>query len=289
MTTYLIVIDRLLGVELDKGSIQEIKVRQYRSIGGYWGIYIPGENRSQADVGAPVRPSLLELFQEELFGRCLRGKALRRALRDCLHLDQAQMNDADIFITNDKRLHGAKSLLAKHGVYLSVCAPEQALERLRRYYVRTVGTAALKEVREVADRLGPVILGSNSGERCSFVAQYGAETLASLKIEAGLLHISGRFRDEQGQLLVELKPVEPAKIVSREAHLTLAGSGPILVNEKPANSVVVATGRRTYLAVRMTHTHRVVVSQMELRDQTGQLAVAVQKEDLVLQGASMKV
>jgi len=282
-----LIVTSTLPVELDEGSTQAQKARLYQSVGGY-PLYFPGEKGAQSSIGAPVRQSLLHLLHQELFGQDLKGKALMRAVRDCLHLDQAQMNAADIFVTNDKRLHAAEALLGRHGVHLSIGTPEEALDRVRNYYRQTIGNDDLEKVKQAARDQGPVVLGSNSCGGCSFIAGRAEETLATIRIEGGLLHIGGRFRDERGQLLVELKPGERPVFPSPGARLTQVGGGPILVAEKPMGAAVLASDTQTYLAVRLTHTGRAVISEMELRDEAGQLVVAVQKESLVLQGANMR-
>jgi hypothetical protein len=106
-----------------------------------------------------------------------------------------------VFPTN-----GAESLLAARGVQLAVDTPEQSLARVRNYYLKTIGSEDLERVGKVAQEQGPVILGSNSCGNCSFVAGHPEEVLVSIKIDDGLLHIAGRFRDEDGQLLIELSP-----------------------------------------------------------------------------------
>jgi hypothetical protein len=195
-----LIVTSTLPVELDKGSIQAKKARLYQSVGAY-PLFFPGEREAQSRVGAPVRSSLLHLLHTELFGRNLKGKALLHAVRDCLHLDQAQMNGADIFVTNDKRLRAAEALLEKHGVHLAVYKPEEALEYVWSYYLRTIGGANVEDVKARAEDQGPVILGSNSCAGCSFIAAHAEETLASIKLQDGLLHISARLRDEMANSL----------------------------------------------------------------------------------------
>jgi hypothetical protein len=282
-----LIVTSTLPIELDKGSVQARKARLYQSVGGY-PLYFPGEKGAQSSVGVPVRQSLLHLLHQELFGRDLKGKALLRAVRDCLHLDQAQMNAADIFVTNDRRLHAAESLLERHGAHLSIGTPDEALDRVRNYYRQAIGDDDLEKVKEAARDQGPIILGSNSCGGCSFIAGRAEETLATIKIEDGLLRIGGRFRDEHGQLLVELKPGERPVFPGPDASLTQVGGGPILVADKPMGPAVVASDTQTYLAVRMTHTCRAVISEMKLRDDAGKLVVAVQRESFVLQGANMR-
>jgi len=198
------------------------------------------------------------------------------------------MNAADIFVTNDKRLHAAEALLAARGVHLVIGTPEQALDRVRAYYLRTIGSDDLERARKAAHDQGPVILGSNSCGNCSFMTGQPEETLVSIKIDGGLLRIGGHFRDEHGQLLIELNPGERPTFPRPGASLTQVGGGPILVAEKAMGAAVIATDSCTYLAVRMTHTGRAVISELELRNKAGQLVGAVQKESLVLQGANMR-
>jgi hypothetical protein len=288
-----LIVTSTLPRELDKGSIQARKARLYHSIGGDTFAF-SGEREFQSLDGAPVRSSLFPLLYTELFGGNLKGKALRRALRDCLHLDQAQMNAADIFVSNDKSLHGAQPILEKHGVHLLVYTPERALEHILSYF----GGDNLELIKAQARDQGPVILGSNTCADCSFIAARAEETLARIQLKDGLVHFSARFRDENGRLLVELKPGEPPDFHVElkpgelpQSHVTgprvrELGSGPILVTNKPVASAVVSSDERTYLAVRTTHTRRAVISHIELRDQVGQLVVQVQRETLVLRGAS---
>ena len=284
-----LIVTSTLPAELDNGSIQAQKAQLYRSVGGHL-FYFEGERGAQSSIGAPVRESLLHALQTELFGQHLNGKALLRAIRDCLHLDQAQMNAADIFVTNDRQLHAAEALLAARGVDLAICTPEEALDRVRAYYSKTIGNDDLERARKAAQDQGPVILGSNSCGNCSFfVGQPDEETLISIRIDGGLLRLGGRFRDEHGRLLIELNPGERPTFPCPGASLTQVGSGPILIGEKPMGAAVVSANGRTLLAVRMTHTGRAVIYGMELRDKAGQMVGAVQKESLVLQGVNMRV
>jgi hypothetical protein len=197
------------------------------------------------------------------------------------------MNGADIFVTNDKRLHSGTSLLATRGIQLMICAPEEALDYVSCYFARTVGAETLERVKAAAEDEGPVILGSNSCSGCSFIAVRGEENLATIEIRDDRLCIEARFRDENGQAIVELKHGQKPHFPVPGAAVTQVGEGPILVAEKPGAAATVTSDRKTHFAVRMTHTRRAVIYEMELRDQTGQSVVAVQKESLVLQGAKM--
>jgi hypothetical protein len=199
------------------------------------------------------------------------------------------MNAADIFVTNDRQLHAAEAVLAARGVALAICTPEEALNRVRDYYLKAIGSHDLDRARKAAQEQGPVILGSNSCGNCSFfVGQPAEETLLSINIDGGLLRLGGRFRDEHGRLLIELNPGERPTFPGPDASLTQVGNGPILIGEKPMGAAVVAANGRIYLAVRMTHTRRAVIYEMQLRNTAGELVGTVQKENLVLHGANMR-
>jgi len=161
-----LIVTSTLPAELDKGSIQAQKAQLYRSVGGHL-FYLDGERGAQSSIGAPVRESLLHALEAELFGQFLSGRARLRAVRDCLHLDQAQMNAADIFVTNDRRLHAAEAFLTARGVALAICTPEEALDFVRDYYSRNIGSHDLASARKAAQGQGPLILGSNSCGSCS--------------------------------------------------------------------------------------------------------------------------
>lgn len=282
-----LIVTSTLGVELDERSIQAAKAKLYQSVGAY-PFFFSGETRAQSRIGAPIRPSLLPLLHKRLFGRNLHGRSLLRAVRDCLHLDQAQMNGADIFITKDQRLHLAEEILAERGISLSICTPDGALQRIRHYYLRTIGKDDPSSVRSVAANQGPVIMGSNSCHGCAFMAGPDSEPLVTIDIRDGRLRICGLFRGEHGQPLLELKAGERPSILAPKVTLTQVGAGPILIAEEPMGPAVVASDTETYLAVRMTHSCRVVFSEMKLRDSTGQLVGSVDKASLMLRGVTMR-
>jgi hypothetical protein len=289
-----LVVTSTLPVELTEKSIQASKAKQYQQIGGESCFFhCNGALQSQSECGVTVRPGMIEQLQSELFGYKLKGKALFRAIRDCLHLDQAQMNAADIFITKNIRLRAAEPLLAREGINLTILSPDEALEYLRKYYLEELGGDSVEYVEAKANSQGPVILGSNSCNGCTFIAEYAEEVLASFRVADGHLQIRASFRDETGQLVVGIeagkRPEFTVPVPSAKVRVTQAGRGPILVSDEGTCSVVISKDHRIYFAARMTHTGRVVVYAMELRDKLGQLVVTIEKEKLiVLSGAAWK-
>ena len=241
----------------------------------------------QSLAGATLRQSRMQLLHTKIFGHNLKGHALTRAIRDCLHVDQAQMNAVEILVTNDKRLHRAQDILESVGVSLSVTSPENALVMIKEHLRASIGTNDLQRTKEHVDSLGPIVLGSNSVCNCSFTAGSSQETLLSLRIENGLLHIAGSLRDENGEVVIVFRPGISPEFPFPKASLTQVWRGPLLVGSESCGSFVVELGERPILAVRMSHTLRAIVFAMELRDETGQIVASVEREKFTLQGANL--
>lgn len=281
-----LIVTSTLPAEVDRGSSQAAKARTYQSIGGQF-FSIQGVSGMQSMRGATLRPSRMQLLHTKLFGYNLKGHTLTRAIRDCLHVDQAQMNAAEILVTNDKRLHRAQDILKSEGVPLSVTSPERALVMVKEHLSASIGTDDLQKTKRHVENLGPIVLGSSSVGNCSFTAGPSQETLLSLRIDKGLLQIAGTLRDENGEVAIVLRPGTSPEFPIPKASLTQVGRGPLLVSSEPFGSFVVELGDRPILAVRMSHTLRAVVFAMELRDETGRIVASVERETLTLQGANL--
>jgi hypothetical protein len=280
-----LIVTSTLAAEVDRGSSQATKARAYQSIGGQT-FSIQGEPRMQSMPGATIRASQMQLLLSKLFPHALLDHALTRAIRDCLHVDQAQMNAADIFVTNDKRLYFAQEILETVSVPLTVASPEQALILVKNHVRALIGTDELQQTKSHIEVLGPVILGSNSVGNCSFTIGQHSDPLLAFRVESGLLHVSGVLRDETGQIAIVLRPGASPEFVIPKASLTQVGAGPLLVSSEPVGSFVVEIDGRTVLAVRTNHTQRAVVFAMELRDENGRVVASIEKDSLALQGAN---
>lgn len=281
-----LIVTSTLAAEVDRESSQAAKARTYQSVGGRM-FSIGGVPGMQSMQGATLRPSRMRLLHSKLFPHYLGGHALTRAIRDCLHVDQAQMNAADIFVTSDKRLHRAQEILQSVSVPLAVDSPERALVRVKDHVRANVGTDDLQSTKAYVDGLGPVILGSNSVGNCSFRIGQHADILIAFRVENGLLHVSGTLRDKTGQIAIVLRPGSSPEFPVHKASLTQVGRGPLLASSEPFGSFVVEIDDHPVLAVRTSHTGRAIVFAMELRDDTGRVVATVQNESLALQGANL--
>lgn len=281
-----LIVTSTLPAEIDRESSQAAKARTYQSIGGQI-FSIQGVPGMQSMPGATLRPSRIQLLHTKLFGYKLKGHTLTRAIRDCLHVDQAQMNAAEIFVTNDKHLYRAQDILKAEGVSLSVTSPERALVMVKEHLRASIGTDDLQRTKGHVERLGPIVLGSNSVGSCSFTAGSNQQTLLSLSIDKGLLQIAGTLRDDNGEVAIILRPGTSPEVRVPKASITLIGRGPLLVSSEPFGSFVVELGGFPILAVRMSHARRAVVFAMELRDETGRVVASVEREKLTFQGANL--
>lgn len=280
-----LIVTSTLSAEVDRNSSQAAKAKTYQSVGGHC-YSIQGVPGMQSMPGAALRDSQMGLIHSGLFPHTLKGHALTRAIRDCLHVDQAQMNGADILVTSDKRLHHAHEILKSVSVPLLVASPEQALIHVKTHLRANIGSDQLLRTKSHVESLGPVILGSNSAGNCSFSGGVPAQTLLTFRIKDGLLHVSGTLRDEVGQVCIELSAGQPPKFPTRGASLAQSGNGPLLVSTQPSGSFVVKSNDRPILAVRTHQTGRAVVFAMELRDETGRVVASIHNESLTLQGAN---
>ncbi|MCK9986368.1 MAG: hypothetical protein AzoDbin1_02840 [Azoarcus sp.] len=282
-----LIVTSTLAAEIDPGSSQAAKARTYQSVGGRM-FSIQGVPGMQSMQGATLRSSQMALLHARLFPHALEGHALTRAVRDCLHIDQAQMNAADIFVTSDKRLHNAAEVLQSVSVPLAVASPERALIMVKDHVRTRIGTDDLQRTKAYVDGLGSIILGSNSVGNCSFTLGQPPETLLAFRVENGLLQVSGALRDDTGQVGIVLRPGQSPEFPIHKASLTHVGRGPLLVSSEPCASFVVEFDHRPVLAVRTSHTRRAVVFAMELRDSAGRVVAFVQNESLTLQGANVQ-
>jgi hypothetical protein len=281
-----LIVTSTLPAEVDRGSSQAAKAKTYQSIGGQM-FSIQGVPGMQSMHGATLRPSRMQLLHTKLFGYGLKGHTLTRAIRDCLHVDQAQMNAADVLVTNDKRLHRAQEILRSEDVLLFVTSPERALVMVKEHFRDSIGTDDLQSTKMHVESLGPIILGSNSVGNCSLTTGASEQTLLSFRIDNGLLQIAGNLRDENGEVAIVLRPGTSPEFPLHKASLTQVGRGPLLASREPFGSFVVNLGDRPILAVRTSHTLRAVVFAMELRDETGRVVASVEREKLTLQGANL--
>lgn len=280
-----LIVTSTLPVELDAGSIQATKAGLYQRIGAY-PLHMPNHPAAQSAYGVTVRPSLLTLLHTELFGPLLQNRSIND-MRDCLHLDQAQMNAADMFVTNDKRLYAAEGVLASQGVRLAVLSPERALAYVQGYLRSTIGTDQITHTKAHMEELGPLVIGSSWLSACDLVNEKTLERLAAFKIQDGLLHVQAKIRDDSGNVQVRLSPGEQPEVFSRGTRVTMSGRGPILAGEEPANIVVVSSDSQVFLAIRTTHDHRVIVYGLELCDERGTVVASVRWGHLALQGAAL--
>ncbi len=275
-----------LPVEFSNAPQKSIKAQCYGTIGGLQ-AYIPNEKQAQSVWGLSLRPSLWCQIYRGLFERPLTGDAQKRALRDALHIDQAQMNAVDMFVTNDNALLAAEPLLRTHGIELAIMKPGQCLERIKQHCRESFGTAEPTKVQEKIKTKGPLILGSNSCNGCAFIALPSKEQLLRLQITDSHFFVSGTLRDENGNDVVRMAAGQRPEFLGPSGSVTQTGEGPILVGETACWSFVVMESETAVFAARTTHTGRIVIYALLLRDTTGRTVGRISGETLELTGASL--
>lgn len=279
-----------LPVEFDKAPLQQAKkANKYGVVGGCGYTYIPGEKKSQSIPGAGVRLSKMEGLMDGIFGLRLKGDAFKRALRDILHIDQAYQNDADVFVTNDKRLLEARTLLKRLGIELEVLAPAECLSKIMTNFEKNYGTSELARLREKLHTHGPIVLGSNSSFGLTIHESRYGESLIDLRFVEDHLLIKAKLRGADGQLLMELAPDAGPVIHDRDTSLTTFGKGPLRCSEKACYQFTAWHCHVPILAARTTHNNprRVIFNRMLLRNKAGNVSVHINKEVLKLQDARL--
>jgi hypothetical protein len=273
-----------LPVELATAPVQAEKAKKYGVIGECM-FFIQGNQTAQSMPGAGVRPSRMPDLMDRIFGTKLDGHARIRALRDVLHLDQAHQNDADVFVTNDRRLLEASALLEQLGIEVKVQTPAECLAKIVGDFEKNHGTSAVQRLREEVQTHGPIVLGSNSCFGLSLSERRYGESLIELRIAEGHLLITAKLRGANGQMLLELSPDASPMFHDRNTSLRAVGKGPLRCSETPYYQFVVWHCEEPLIAARATHSGRVIFNRMTLRDKDGHVSVQVNRQALALQDA----
>lgn len=271
-----------LDAEFSTAALQKEKSRKYKVIGGS-GIFSYSDGTIDAMPGATSGDSRFYQYYLAIFENFQGEKSRHRSIRDCLHIDQAILNNADYFVTNEKALiEGSKRTQAIREK-LDVITPEDCLSRLRTYFDANYGTSNLDRLAELLNSGGPIILGSNRCGDLTIKDPSSTDVLLSFWIRDSKLIIECQIRDCQGNLILVINEGK-IQFHSNGARIKGMGYGPLLVGESAVNQIYIGNDTSAYLSARALSSGRVLFDRVELNSADGQRRLVVKRDAMHVQG-----
>ncbi len=276
-----------LDAEFNTAPLQKEKAKNYKMIGGTGPAFMGDDHMADAMPGAVVGESEFYKYYLEIFGPELGEKFCRRSIRDCMHIDQAILNNANYFITNEKRLIQAGQQVDAIHEKIRILNPEDCLTELKDYLVTNHGTSKIETLKNNLKSCGPVMIGSNSSFGFTITDPVMKEILLSSYIKDGQLMIEANIRDVTGKLILEIKEGEKMKFHFDGVGVHCLGGGPLNLGEKSFGQVTIGDNDTIYLSARSLSSNRVLFDTVNLFSSDGKRKIIVDKEMLELQGLNI--
>lgn len=276
-----------IDAEFQTAPLQKNKATKYITIGGSCHAQMGEGGGADAMPGAVSGDSQFYKYYTAIFGEESSDTDRRRSLRDCLHIDQAILNNSDYFVTNEKALLRGGELVSSIRDNIAIVTPEDCLNRLHSYFSKHYGSASVDILAEKVKSEWPVILGSNTCFGFAIKDPSNGDVLLSSRIKDGSLIIATKVRNESGNLILEIIEGEKIKFSSDKASVSLMGFGPLIVGDKSYNQMSVGQGERVYLSVRAISSGRVLFDRVNLCSMDGQRKLTVSGEMMELKGLSL--
>lgn len=280
-----------LPVEFRNWAPGKAKASSYTVVGGSYIAHLSAAGRSDSRPGTPSHPSRLMEIHSLIFGDPSVDDARRvNSMRDALHIDQANQNDADFFLTDERAILNAEAQLRSVGVGTRVCSAEACLETVQNYFSNAHGTADISALQAELVHAGPILMGSNSCGGTEFVdSESGESLLAFLRTKEGVA-ICAKLRTADGHLALEVTPgtrlnfLNPALRVHAEV-----GPSPVLLGDQTCRSFSVTDqAKRAVMSGRLLRNGRLLIYKLAMHSSTGRLAVQVERSDLSLLGVTVR-
>lgn len=279
-----LLITSTLEVEFSNAPLQNEKAQKYMSIGGAV-VFFSGTMHSSQ--GAVPQKSKFDKYFKEIFPNEQSEKSRVRSLRDCLHIDQAVLNNCDYFITQEKKLISAGNNIDNLKREIKIVEPEQCLLELQKYFKRNHRTSEPNQLKTILFSGGPVILGSNSSLNLEVKDPSNGERLLCYYVKDNNLIIECAINDDEGTPNIIIKRGKPIEILVKDVFITTLGVGPLVVGERNVNQVYIGTDDVVYLSVRAISSGRAVFDRVKLCSRDGKKSLVVEHESLLLQGLEM--
>lgn len=279
-----------LPVEFRNWEPGRVKASGYTVVGGSYRASVSTIDGHDSTPGTASSPSRLADIHRIIFGEPSAEQSHRvHDLRDALHIDQANQNDADFFLTHEDAILKASARLRSAGVETYVCSAESCLETVQNYFSSAHGTTVVSHLRGVLDHAGTILIGSNSCGGTEFVDCETGESLLSFVRIGECIAIAAKFRAGDGRLVLEITPGASLKFPTPAVRVH-AEIGPslFLLGDQACRSFSVTDNSNTALvAGRMLNNSRLMIYRLTMHNGAGRLAIQVQRSDLLLAGINV--
>ena len=282
-----ILITSTLDAEFRTAPLQREKARKYIRIGGSCVTYAGNDRCADAMPGAVTGDSKFYKYYMEIFGDGLSEEARRRSTRDCLHIDQAILNNTNYFVTNENLLIAAGQQVESIQATIKIATPEDCLSDLKEYFYRNYHTTELEELEFKLKRCGPVILGSNTSYGFSITDPVTSESLLSSYIDNGHVVIEGNFRNEFGELFLKVSRNTEIRFYADSASVHFLGKGPLAFGDGSFTQISIGKGDTIYLSARALSSNRVLFDVANLFSSDGKRKLSINREALQVIGLNI--
>jgi len=277
-----------LPVEFKDWPLGKEKASAYAVVGGSVATYLTSDG-PDSQLGTPSQLSLFSEIHRIAFGGFSRSTRTND-LRDALHIDQANQNHADFFLTNEKALIAADADLRSVGLEVRICDVDDCLLTLQDFFKRDYGTTDISLLRARLESVGPVLLGSNSCCGTEFLdAKSGESLLAFLPSDNGV-SIRATLRTAEGHIALSIAPGSSLQFHGSALKVySSVGPSPVQLGDHTCRSFsIVDKEERPYMAARMLRNGRLMLYQLKLYNSDGQLVVELDRATLGLNGVTIR-
>ena len=132
------------------------KAKDYTTIGGGNSWQLPGNNMLVSNGGTPSIESQVMQIQNIIFGQ--HKRFIRNNFIDALHIDQANQNDADFFVTDEKKILNSASRLSEAGIRTHICTDKFCETEILKYFELHYKTSDAQRLSELLQETGPILL-----------------------------------------------------------------------------------------------------------------------------------
>lgn len=266
--------------EFSSAPARQEKAKKYRIIGG--------SSHPDSYFGAvPDNSSRYYQYYKEIFRTRMDEKSERNSLRDCLHIDQALLNNCNYFVTTEKRLQEAGKNIQEIQWVLDIVSPEECLAKLQSYFEEKHGSSEFEYLVEKLNSVGTIIFGANHCNGLMIIDPIAGETLLSCWIEDNSLIVEGKIRDDLGNLMLEIKNGE-VNFQKPGAYLKASGGiGPISLGDKNFSQIYIGMDTAVFISARLLSSGRVMFDRVNLHSKDGQRKLVVFREVMSIEGLSL--
>lgn len=273
-----------LDAEFRTAPLQKEKAKNYIMIGG---SAVRGEEGYDARYGAVSGKSKFYEYYLEIFGPKLGERFCRRSIRDCLHIDQAILNHANYFVTNEKMLIQAGLEIQSLREKIKIVSPENCLSELKSYFKTNYGTSDLCALKSKEKDDGSVIMGSNSSYGFRIIDPTINEVLLSSYIDKGKLIVETRIRNKSGELVLEISEGNKMVFHSFDTKVKGIGKGPLTIGEESFIQIYIASDEVVYLSARYLSSGKILFDCVNLYSRDSKRKFSVNRELMELKGLNL--